>query len=227
LTAVKFACKFNGVSSHAADPHPGEPATRRRGDKHRQAIMQAVRELLQEKPFAELSVSTISLRAGVARSGFYFYFDSKYAVLAQILAEALEELEELTQYFAPRKPGESPEQFAKRMVRSAAAVYAHNDPVMTACNAARHTDIEIRDILERQFEVVLAQIVDVVDAEMQAGTANPISDDIPTLVRTLAGTTALTLGGEPILVGGDGDVERRVRVLEQLWLNSLWGGGQR
>ncbi len=191
--------------------------------------MRAVRELLQEKPFAELSVSTISLRAGVARSGFYFYFDSKYAVLAQILAEALEELEELTQYFAPRQPGESPEQFAKRMVRSAAAVYAHNDPAMTACNAARHTDIEIRDILEQQFELVLGQIVDVVDAEMKAGTANPISDDVPTLVRTLAGTSALMLGGEPILVGGQalqGDVERRVRVLEQLWLNSLWGGGR-
>jgi AcrR family transcriptional regulator len=219
----------NGVSSHAVDPQPGGSATRRRGDKHRQAIMQAVRELLQEKPFAELSVSTISARAGVARSGFYFYFDSKYAVLAQILAEAVEELEELTQYFAPRQPGESPEQFAKRMVGSAAAVYAHNDPVMTACNAARHTDIEIRDILEQQFEMVLRQIVDVVDAEMRAGTAHPISDDIPTLVRTLAGTTALMLGGEPILVGGQGlqgGVERRVRVLEQLWLNSLWGGGR-
>jgi AcrR family transcriptional regulator len=199
---------------------------RRRGDKHRQAIMQAVRELLQEKPFAELSVSTISRRAGVARSGFYFYFDSKYAVLAQILAEAAEELEELTQYFAPRQPGESPEQFAKRMVRSAAAVYAHNDPVVTACNAARHTDAEIREILEQQFDAVLRQIVAVVEAEMKAETASPISDDIPTLVRTLAGTTALILTGDPILVGRDGDVERRVRVLEQLWLNSLWGGGQ-
>jgi AcrR family transcriptional regulator len=212
------------VSSHAANPELSEPAVRRRGDKHRQAIVQAVRELLQEKPFAELSVSTISLRAGVARSGFYFYFDSKYAVLAQIVAEATQELEELTHYFAPRQPGESPEQFAKRMVRSAAAVCAHNGPVVRACNAARHTDMEIRDILEQQFEVVLREIIAIVDAEMKAGTANPISDDIPTLVRTLTGTTALTLTGDPILVGPDDDVERRVRVLERLWLNSLWGG---
>jgi len=212
-----------------AQPAPQE-ARRSRGDRQREAIVNAVRELLHERSFADLSVSTISERAGIARSGFYFYFDSKYAVLAQILAEAVEELEELTQYFAPRQRGESPEQFAKRMVRSAAAVYAHNDPVMTACNAARHTDIEIRDILEQQFEMVLRQIVDVVEAEVKAGTASPISDDIPTLVRTLTGTTALVLGGEPILVGGQGvqgDVERRVRVLEQLWLNSLWGGGQR
>jgi AcrR family transcriptional regulator len=233
LTAVKFAfaaawCKVEGVSSHPANSEPGEPALRRRGDKHRQAIMQAVRDLLEEKPFAELSVSTISLRAGVARSGFYFYFDSKYAVLAQIMAEAAEELEELTQYFAPRQPGESPEQFAKRMVRSAAAVYAHNDPVMAACNVARHTDMQIRDILEGQFELVLRQITAIVEAEMTAGTANAISDDVPTLVRTLAGATALTLSGDPLLAGREGhqgDVERRVRVLEQLWLNSLWGGG--
>ena len=35
------------------------------------------------------------------------------------------------------------------------------------------------------------------------------------------------LTGDPLLVGGrDGDVERRVRVLEQLWLNALWGGGR-
>jgi AcrR family transcriptional regulator len=213
-----------GVDNHAANPEPGEPAVRRRGDKNRQAIMQAVRELLQERPFAKLSVSTISLRAGVARSGFYFYFDSKYSVLAQILAEAAEELEELTQYFAPRQPGESPEQFAKRMVGSAAAVYAHNDPVMVACNVARHTDIEIRDILDQQFEVLLRQIVGVVEAEMKAGTAHPITDDIPTLVRTLTGATALVLTGDPILAGRDGDVQRRVRVLEQLWLHALWGG---
>ena len=186
--------------------------------------MQAVRELLEEKPFAELSVSTISLRAGVARSGFYFYFDSKYAVLAQLMAEAAEELEELTEYFAPRQEGESPEQFAIRMVGSAAAVYAHNDPVVAACNEARNTDVEIRDLLDQQFEVVLGQIVAIVETEMKAGTARPISDDLPTLIRTLAGTTALVLTGDPILTGRDSDRERRVRVLEQLWLHALWAG---
>jgi AcrR family transcriptional regulator len=215
------------VGSHAARQDQDAPALRRRGDKHRQAILAAVRELLQERPFSELSVSTISLRAGVARSGFYFYFDSKYSVLAQILAEAAEELEERTQYFAPRQPGESPEQFAKRMVGTAALVYAHNDPVVNACNTARHSDIEIQAILDQQLEVVLRQILNVVDAEVKSGTAQPISEDLPTLIRTLAGTTALVLTGDPLLVGRDNDLEdleRRVRVLEQLWLNALWGG---
>ena len=132
------------VSIPSDDP---EQQPRRRGDRQRKAILGAVRELLQEVPFDDLSVSTISDRAGVARSGFYFYFDSKYAVLAQILAEAQQELEELTHHFAPREPDESPADFAKRMVGSAAVVFATNDPIMAACTIAQKTDAEIRDLM--------------------------------------------------------------------------------
>lgn len=197
---------------------------RRRGDKQRHAIVQAVRELLEEKPFAELSVSTISDRAGVARSGFYFYFDSKYAVLAQILGEAAHELEELTQNFAPRGPDETPAEFARRMVGSAALVYAHNDPVMSACNIARTSDAEIREILDGFNDAVIDQIVSIVEAEIRNGTADPITDDVRGLVRTLAATTAFTLSVDSSFVGPDRDLHRAVRVLEKLWLHALWGG---
>lgn len=199
-------------------------APRRRGDKQRHAIVQAVRELLEEKPFSELSVSMISDRAGVARSGFYFYFDSKYAVLAHLIGEANQELEELTHSFAPRGPEETPTAFAERMVRSAAAVYAHNDPVMSACNAARHTDAEIREILDGFNEAVVAQIVPIVEAEIRNGTADPITDDIYGLVRTLAATTAFTLSGESAFLGPGHDMDAAVRILEKLWLRALWGG---
>jgi hypothetical protein len=110
------------------------------------------------------------------------------------------------------------------MVGSAAAVNAHNDPVMSACNAARHTDAEIREILDQQVDSVINQIIGVVEDEIKAGTAHPISDDIPALVRTLAVTTALMLSGDTSFLGPDGDVQRGIPVLEQLWLNALWGG---
>jgi AcrR family transcriptional regulator len=206
-----------GVPQESVEPQ------RRRGDRQRHAIVQAVRELLQEKPFAELSVSTISDRAGVARSGFYFYFDSKYAVLAHILGEVAEELEELTHDFAPRAADESPAEFAKRMVGSAAEVYAHNDPVMSACNIARGTDAEIREILDRYNDAVIDQIVPIVEAEIAGGTADPITADVRGLVRTLSATTALTLSGESMFTGPDRDLARAVGVLEKLWLHALWG----
>jgi AcrR family transcriptional regulator len=225
LTHVKFHFGGGVVQGKrvTAQQEPVE-VPRRRGDKQRHAIVQAVRELLEEKQFAELSVSTISDRAGVARSGFYFYFDSKYSVLAHIVGEAEHELEELTQSFAPRGAEETPTAFAERMVRSAAAVYAHNDPVMSACNAARHTDAEIREILDAYNESVVNQIVPIVEAELHNGTASPISDDLRGLVRTLAATTAFTLAGDSAFVGPNRDMDNAVRILEKLWLHALWGG---
>ena len=37
----------------------------------------------------------------------------------------------------------------------------------------------------------------------------------------------MALSGDSAFVGPDGDAERVVGVLEQLWLTSLWGGAAR
>ena len=197
---------------------------RSRGDRQRDAIVAAVRELLQEQAFPDLSVSTISERAGVARSGFYFYFDSKYAVLAVMLADAMAELDKLTHDFAPREPGETPEAFAKRMVGSAAAMFASNDPVMRACTVAQNTDAQIGDMMNDFEDTVIDKIVGLV--EQDAG-ARPISDDVPALVRMLTATTAMTLTHDSAFVGRGQDPRRAVEVLERLWLTALWGGADR
>lgn len=210
------------VSAMSAEVETADKG-RSRGDKQRDAIITAVRELLEERPFADLSVSTISARAGVARSGFYFYFDSKYSVLARIVSEAMEELDALTHNFAPREPDESPASFAKRMVGSAAAVYAINDPIMAACTAAQNTDAEIRDLMADFEDGVIDKIVGLVQ---QDSGRRPISDDLPALVRTLVSTTAYTLSRDSAFIGRGGDPQRAVDIVERLWLSALWGGGQ-
>ncbi|MBV5242906.1 MULTISPECIES: TetR/AcrR family transcriptional regulator [Mycolicibacterium] len=203
-----------------AEPAPTD-LRRSRGDRQRDAIVTAVRELLHERPFAELSVSTISERAGVARSGFYFYFDSKYAVLAVIIAEAMAELDQLTHSFAPRDEAESPSEFAKRMVGYAAIVFASNDPIMRACNLARSTDAQIREIMDDFQNTVVEKIVGLVGRD--AG-ARPISDDLPALVRVMIAVTSSTLAHDSAFVGRDGDPARALAVVERLWESSLWGG---
>jgi AcrR family transcriptional regulator len=110
------------------------------------------------------------------------------------------------------------------MVGSAAAVYAHNDPVMSACNSARSTDAEIREILDGFNDAVIDQIVPIVEAEIARGTADPITSDVRGLVRALSASTALTLAGESLFLGPDRDMDRAVQVLEKLWLHALWGG---
>jgi AcrR family transcriptional regulator len=209
------------VNAMSAELEPVD-RSRSRGDRQRDAIVMAVRELLEERPFADLSVSTISARAGVARSGFYFYFDSKYSVLARIVSEAMAELDALTHNFAPREPGETPASFAKRMVGYAAVVFATNDPIMSACTVAQNTDAEIRDLMADFEDGVIAKIVGLIE---QDKGARPISDDLPALVRTLTSTTAMTLSHDSAFIGRDGDPQRAVEIVERLWLSALWGGG--
>lgn len=205
-----------------AESITGEVTPRRsRGDRQREAIIGAVRELLESTSFADLSVSTISERAGVARSGFYFYFDSKYAVLAVIVADAMEQLDKLTHSFAPRDADETPAEFAKRMVGSAAAVFASNDPIMQACTLAQSSDAQIREIMNDFEDTVIDKIVGLV---RQDTGARPITDDLPALVRTLTSCTAMTLSHDSGFVGRNTDPGRAVDVVERLWLNALWGG---
>lgn len=203
-----------------AQPAP-QQIRRSRGDRQREAIVNAVRDLLQERSFADLSVSTISERAGVARSGFYFYFDSKYAVLAVILAEAGDLLDNLTHHFAPREPGETPAAFAKRMVGSAAAVYANDDPVLKACAVARNTDAQIREMMDDFYDGIIDKLITLLEQDAEA---RPISDDVPALVRTLAAVTSFTLTQDSAFVGRGEDAARAIDIVERLWLSAFWGG---
>lgn len=207
-------CEGLGVTAEPNDTRQS------RGDRQREAIITAVRELLEERSFAELSVSTISERAGVARSGFYFYFESKYAVLAVIVADAMEELDKLTHDFAPREPGESPSEFAERMVGYAAAVFASNDPIMTACSLARNTDAQIREIMDDFQDTVVDKIVGLVS---QDTGARPVSPDIRALVRTLTAVTSMTLSHDSAFVGRDQDPAHAVEIVQRLWQYGLWG----
>ena len=157
----------------------------------------------------------------MARSGFYFYFDSKYAVLAVIVAEVMAELDQLTHDFAPREPGESPSAFATRMVGYAAAVFASNDPIMSACNLARSSDAQIREIMDDFQDTVVNKIVGLVE---QDSGARPVSDDLPALVRTLTAVTSMTLAQDSAFVGRGTDPARATEIAERLWLYGLWGG---
>ncbi len=61
---------------------PGQPELR-------EAILAATATLLASRSFADLAVSDILSAAGVSRGSFYFYFDSKHDVLAELVRRAV------------------------------------------------------------------------------------------------------------------------------------------
>src|ERR1700730_2527340 len=107
------------------------------------------------------------------------------------------------------------------MVGSAAAVYANNDPVMSACAVARNTDAQIREMMDDFADGIIDKIVTLVEQDTDA---RPISKDLPALVRTLAATTTMTLTHDSSFIGRGEDPARAVEIVERLWLNALWGG---
>jgi AcrR family transcriptional regulator len=87
----------------AAQPEPGARRSKGRRDHKRRAepaggddqsglrdaVLTATEHLLAEKSFADLAVSEILTAAGVSRGSFYFYFDSKHDVLAELVRRAV------------------------------------------------------------------------------------------------------------------------------------------
>ena len=55
----------------------------------REAILAATAELLADHQFGDLAVGDILAAAGVSRGSFYFYFDSKHDVLAELVRRAV------------------------------------------------------------------------------------------------------------------------------------------
>ena len=69
------------------ETNPEELTLDPRVRRTRQWVRAALVDLLQEKPFAEISVTDLSKRAGIARVTFYQHFDSKEAVLLDLVAD--------------------------------------------------------------------------------------------------------------------------------------------
>jgi TetR/AcrR family transcriptional regulator, ethionamide resistance regulator len=53
------------------------------------AVLDATERLLAQRPFSELSVNDILEEAGVSRTSFYAYFDSRTAVIAECLRRVM------------------------------------------------------------------------------------------------------------------------------------------
>lgn len=63
-----------------------------RGDRREQAILDGARALLEVTPLSQVTTDALATAAGLSRSGFYFYFDSKQSVLAALLEGLTDEL---------------------------------------------------------------------------------------------------------------------------------------
>jgi len=86
LTWRQSECSVLGVFDTppvywTADTFRGRCSARPSGESRELAILATAERLLSERPLAEISIDDLAQGAGISRSGFLFYFQSKEAVL--------------------------------------------------------------------------------------------------------------------------------------------------
>ncbi|CAM2765055.1 TetR/AcrR family transcriptional regulator [Skermania piniformis] len=182
--------------------------------------MDAVAELLQTVPIADLSVARIAEHAGVTRPAFYFYFDSKYTVAAAALQQVWQDLEESTAALDEYDFAVPPAEFSDRMINDAVVVWRRHARLLAVC--AQSTDPGLTTAWDRFVDDLTLRLTRFVERVDAAEGVRPVSADLPALVDSLVGATIWALLDETRRPRPDYD-ERRLTAVRRLWLAGVWG----
>jgi AcrR family transcriptional regulator len=192
---------------------------RRRGYASREAICQAVRELLSIRRLDELQVSEIVERAGISRPTFYAHFETKYSVVAALIEDnGRAVFDSWRPFFDGDGPIEEREIRELGMVtighwRSQAALWA-------ATIEGWHTDQEIHEVWNEVLERFAAALTE------RIRRYRPLRDDDDMVVEALIALfercvyLAIT-APESALGRSDEDL---ASVLARLWSQALAAG---
>jgi TetR/AcrR family transcriptional regulator, ethionamide resistance regulator len=144
----------------------------RKGDLKEEAILATCERLLGEKPLAEIGVDELAAGAGISRPSFYFYFESKNAVLGALVQRLADSLyAEAASWLA--RTDEDPEVTISRSIDAAADQWREHGPVLRAAVEAWGTIPELQafweDIIQRFVDQSAARIAEerVSDAEAE------------------------------------------------------------
>jgi AcrR family transcriptional regulator len=118
---------------------------RRRASGARDAVLTATHELLAERRLEDLQVNEIVDRARISRQTFYLHFDSKYSVVAALIADMGDGILDV---WNPLFSGDGPilEQQVRELGVETIARWRAEAPLFTATIEGWHRDPEIHDV---------------------------------------------------------------------------------
>jgi AcrR family transcriptional regulator len=155
------------------------------GDRRRAALLDALEELLETHALAEIGVADITRAAGVTRSGFYFYFPSKAAAVAALLADFYEEmLGAAAEWY---EGGSAPPRDRLRTgMEASVAHWRERDALMVAMLDAVGTGTEVREIWHEWIDGFVGRVAGRIEEDRAAGLARD-SVDAHALATALVG----------------------------------------
>lgn len=178
--------------------------------------------LLATRPIAELTVGEIAAEAKVGRSGFYVYFESKYAALAVITNDVWSELMIRADDYT-RPSDESVADFVERTGRIAFALWTDHEAALIASIQAIPLDKQIATLWktwnERLSQILTQQVLQ----DREEGLAQPASADVPELVTNLHEMTQHMFYLNRLNKYDEAQTERMFETVKAIWIASVWG----
>jgi TetR/AcrR family transcriptional regulator, ethionamide resistance regulator len=202
-------------------PARGRRAARPSGDDRELGILTTLERLLEDRPFAEISVDDLARGAGISRPTFYFYFPSKDAVLLTLFERVIVEADATFEGRA--------EDYANDPARVwRDGIYAFFEPlrvhlsVALAGVAATATNAEIRELWSTFMQKWIDRTAAVITAERARGAA-------PDTVPALDLAAALNLMNERAMFASYSaqkpalDEAAALDTLVHIWVTSIYG----
>lgn len=109
--------------------------------KTRALLLKALAELMEERPFSELSVVDICSRAMVHRTTFYAHFNDKRELLSYLLSQLEQECVETC---LPKKEMTSPKEYFLTAVKNALGFFQDRRSLYLAClNTGMEAEVHV------------------------------------------------------------------------------------
>jgi TetR/AcrR family transcriptional regulator, ethionamide resistance regulator len=189
----------------------------------REAILDTTEHLLAQQRFDELSVADILSAARVSRASFYFYFESKYAVLAELVRRAVHEAQNVAQPWVEQE-GMSPEQTLQAGTEQGLHLWLNHAPVLRAIVEHWRSDERLSALWMEMMDGFTAAATQRIEHDRAAGRAPQTSVDAATLASTLTWMSEriyyLAAIGHPAFR----DEQQVIRALTDVWLSVIYSG---
>ena len=209
------------LSSRSPRPHGRRSAGGDTTDL-REAILAATAGLLADRQFGELAVGDILTAAGVSRGSFYFYFDSKHDVLAELVRRAVARGHDAAAPWLAGPGGPADPAAALRTgITAGAELWRQSAPVLRAIVENWRTDPRLEALWTGQMQTFTDATVAQINADPGA-LRRLAGQDIPALA------SALTWLGERLYyLAATGtppfdDQDTLVSTLLRIWTTALY-----
>lgn len=222
MSKLSTPCKVAAVTTtRQTRALRGRRAARPSGDDREQAILATAERLLEERPFADISVDDLARGAGLSRPTFYFYFKSKEAVVLSLLEPVIARADAEFDGAVQRLP-KDPKRVWRNGIDAFFTAFSSHRALARAATEALATSSELRAVWLGFMQKWIDQTAAMITAERTRGAAPetiPAADLATSLNQMNERTMMAALSAEVPAV----DEARVVDTLTHIWVSSIYG----